>query len=172
MLDARGEYFDIRTGDTWDLFFPGYYRSHRDIPHAQPIGHSFGRDLYFQPDGFNHLRKHIEDSSQGRWCYSGDTDLVLVNVYLPNLGEPTVDWRSIISGQITDGSAGIRTLTLANIIERITRDLEAALEDPNYGIGDVTDGTPAVGDHTAVRDFMINALGGIAATLGARAMGM
>src|SRR5437016_2820961 len=26
-LDARGEYFDHRTGDTWDLFFPGYYRS-------------------------------------------------------------------------------------------------------------------------------------------------
>src|SRR5262249_3055242 len=25
MLDERGDYFDIRTGDTWDLFFPGYF---------------------------------------------------------------------------------------------------------------------------------------------------
>ena len=30
MLDARGEYFDFRTGDTWDLFFPGYFRSNFD----------------------------------------------------------------------------------------------------------------------------------------------
>jgi len=172
MLDARGEYFDIRTGDTWDLFFPGYYRSYRSISDARPVGHRFGRDLYFQPAGFDHLRWHIEHSSGGRWYYSGGTDLVLVNVYLPGLGEPTVDWESTISGQVTDATAGIRTLTIANIVERITRDLEAALEDPNYGVGDVTDGTPAVRDHRAIRDFMINALGGIAAALGARAMGI
>ncbi len=172
MLDARGEYFNIRTGDTWDLFFPGYYRSQRDIPGAQSVGYRFGRDLYFQPAGFDHLRRHIEYSSEDRWCYSGDTDLVLINVYFPKRGEATVDWPSIISGQLTDVSTGNRTLNLANIIERITRDLEAALEDPNYGVGDVTDRTPEAGDHPVVRDFMINALGGIAASLGARAMGM
>jgi hypothetical protein len=30
MLDERGDYFDIRTGETWDLFFPGYYRTPED----------------------------------------------------------------------------------------------------------------------------------------------
>jgi len=25
LLDYRGDYFDVRSGNTWDLFFPGYY---------------------------------------------------------------------------------------------------------------------------------------------------
>lgn len=57
MLDVRGEYFDVRTGDTWDLFFPGYYRSTKGRAFeqqagAQPIGHGFGIDWYFSVNGF------------------------------------------------------------------------------------------------------------------------
>lgn len=177
MLDVRGEYFDYRTGDTWDLFFPGYYRSTKGSHFeaeagARPVGRTFARDWYFHPREFNELRHHIERSSMGRWEYSGCTDLVLVNGYLSERGEPVIDWASTISGQVTDQATGTRTLTLAEVVERMTRDLEAALEDPTYGVGAVTQVSPPLQDHTTVRDFMVNALAGIAAALGARVIGI
>jgi hypothetical protein len=95
---------------------------------------------------------------------------VLVNAWLPEQGELTIDWASAISGQVTDQQAGIRTLTLANIIERITRDLENEIEDASYGVGDVTDRRPSRKSHVT-RDFMLNALAGIAAALSAHALG-
>lgn len=125
MLDARGEYFDIRTGDTWDLFFPGYYRSTKgpyfeSQAHARPVGHDYTSAWYFHAWDFDELRKHIEDSSEHRWEYSGGTDLVLINAWLLPRDDPVVDWASTISGQISDQPAGIQTLTLGNVIERIT----------------------------------------------------
>lgn len=174
MLDARGEYFDIRTGDTWDLFFPGYYRSkHKGSERkaaAQPLGRCFGSDWYFNASDFNALRDHIERSSERRWKYSGGADLVLVNGWLFGHGEPTVDWASTISGQLSDQSADIHTLTLANVIERITNDLETAAEDQSYGVGEVTDEPAPTSSHVG-REFMINALAGIAAALGLRVLG-
>jgi hypothetical protein len=177
ILDVRGDYFDIRTGNTWDLFFPGYFKSPESAyfesqTGAEPIGYRYGRVWYFHPREFNELRRYVERSSGGRWQYSGGTDLVLINVYLVERGEPTVDWESTISGHVADGSPGGGNLTVANVIERVTHDLEAAVEDPAYGIGDLVDGAPVASDHSTMRDFMVNALGGIAAALGARAMGI
>jgi hypothetical protein len=175
MLDSRGEYFDVRTGDTWDLFFPGYYRSTKGSAFerkqgARPIGDNYAGDWYFSPTGFNDLRIRIEQSSGNLWQYSGGTDLVLINGWLVEQGEPTIDWESTISGQVTDQSAGTQTLTLANVIEKISRDLEAGTEDRSYGAGEVTDEPPAPASH-AGRDFAVQALSGIAAALGAKALG-
>lgn len=175
LIDARGEYFDARTGDTWDLLFPGYYKPRRGCEFeqdagARPAGHGFAGKWYFSPAGFNDLREYVQRSSERRWEYSGGTDLVLVNAWVPDQGEPMIDWSSTISGQVTDQQAGIRTLTLANVIERITRDLENEIEDASYGVSEVTDGPPSPKGHVT-RDFMINALAGIAAALGARALG-
>jgi hypothetical protein len=171
MLDARGEYFDIRTADTWDLFFPGYYRSQKSLDFeckldAQPVGHSYASNWYFSAREFNWLRRDIEDWSEHRWEYSGGTDLVLVNAWLPPQGDPTVDWASIISGQISDRLAGIQSLTLGNVIERISRDLESASEDASYGVGTVTGEMPQSASYVG-RDFLIQAL----AALGAKALG-
>jgi hypothetical protein len=176
MLDTRGDYFDCRTGDTWDLFFPGYYKSTRGQGYeveagARPVGRDFTRDWYFDPEGFNALRGHVERSSDRRWVYSGGTDLVLVNGYFVEGGAPTIDWISTISGQVTDSAIGIKTLALSEVIERMTRDLETAMEDPAYGVGALT-GEPPAEQHTATRDFVINALAAIAAELAKRAMGM
>jgi hypothetical protein len=175
MLDERGAYFDIRTGDTWDLFFPGYYRSTKQpglesATGALPISRRFGGDWYFSARDFNSLRKYIEDSSGHRWEYSGGIDLVLISVWLESRGDPTIDWVSTISGQISDRAAGIQTLTLGNVVERITRDLETAAEDSSYGVSEVTDERPPAGNHVG-RDFMIQALSGIAAALGVKALG-
>lgn len=152
-LVMRRDYFDIRTGDTWDLVFAGYDSS-----------------WSFYPEEFNELRRKVESLSDGRWMYSGETDLVLVNAWLAECDEPTIDWPSTISGQITDRTAGTTTLTLAGVIERISRDLEAATEDPAYGIAEVTNGPMRSRSHVG-RDLMVNALGGIVAALGAHALG-
>ena len=193
ILDARGEYFDVRTGNTWDLFFPGYYRSRagkdqdyefediarrdferqgrRDFErHVRRVGRDYARTWYFSAADFDGLRRHIELSSERRWEYSGGTDLVLISAWLVDQGEPTVDWASTISGQLTDQEAGTKTLTLANVIERITRDIETRAEDASYGVSEVTDG-PLLPESHNIRDFMINALGGVAAALGVKALG-
>jgi hypothetical protein len=175
MIDNHGGYFDIRTGDTWDLFCPGYYRSTKGARFergagARPVGRSHLRGWYFSPADFNYLREEIEHRSERRWQYSGGTDLVLANGWLPEEGEPVVDWASTISGQVSDRAAGVQALTIAGVIERISRDLETAAEDPSYGVGEVTGGSPPASSHVG-REFMINALAGIAAALGARALG-
>jgi hypothetical protein len=178
MLDARGDYFDLRTGNTWDLFFPGYYRSHKGIlfereAGALPIGDRYANDWFFSAADFNELREHVEMLSRHLWEYSGGADLVLVNGWLPPEGEPTIDWASTISGQITDQVAGAQTLTLAHVVERITRDLETGNEDSAYGVGEITDG-PAIRKGPrgeAAREFMVEMLAKIAADLGSRALG-
>ena len=176
MLDGRGDYFDLRSGETWDLFFPGYYRSPErrgfEIEAgARPVGEDFTGDWYFSPKDFDELRRHVEYSSERRWIYSGGTDLVLINGWMPNRGQPTIDWASTISGRVTDQADGIRTLTLANIIERISDDLKTGTEDAAYGVSEVTQPTRPREGHVA-RDLMVNALGGIAAAIGVKVLGL
>jgi hypothetical protein len=176
-LDARGKYFDVRTRDTWDLFFPGYYRSARanvyeKARRARPVGQDYLYDWYFSPEGFDTVREYVERRCQGLWEYSGEADLVLVNGWIPDEGDPVIDWVSTISGKVTDQVSGTRTLTISGVIERITRDLESANEDPAYGVGVVTDeNNDLPSDSHVARDFLINALAGIAASLGAHLLG-
>ncbi len=176
LLDARGEYFHLRTGDTWDLFFPGYNETRPDKNarrgDARRVGQGYARRWGFNAQDFDNLRRHVEERSGGRWHYSGGTDLVLINCWVPDQGEPTIDWASTICGQLTDRGEGTQTLTLANIIERITHDLEQALKDPAYGVGAVTDEPSAPTGTRATRDVAVEALGNIAAAIMMRATGM
>jgi hypothetical protein len=63
------------------------------------------------------------------------------------------------------------TVSIAEAIERISRDLETGAEDSSYGLSEITDGPPLANSHS-LREFMINALGGIAASLGLRVLGL
>lgn len=86
-LDARGEYFNVRTGNTWDLFFPGYHQSddHRleRAAGSRPVGRGFASGWYFNARDFDVFRRHVESASGKRWRYSGGTDLVLVTALCP-----------------------------------------------------------------------------------------
>jgi len=171
-LDQHGGYFDVRTGETWDLFLPGYFKlpeNKEAPPGCERIGRRFTDDWRFSVRDFNLLRRHVERASDGRWAYSGGTDLVLINAWTVPEGDPVVDWRSTISGQLSDDSAGTTPVTLGNAIERISRDLEDQIEDPFYGVGEVTN--PPILESTFGREFMVTALGGIAAALGAKKLG-
>lgn len=174
MLNRRGAYFDIRSGNTWDLFFPGYYRSEdqgfeNHVVGTRPVGDQYAKDWFFNERDFDLMRQHVEDSTGQRWQYSGGSDLILVNAYVPEWGEPTVDWESIQSGVVHPPES------LASIIERITGDLEHGYEDSAYGVSSVmnpanTDGRNS--NRNTARDFMVQALAGIASSLGSKAMGM
>lgn len=128
MLTDRRDYFDIRTGEIWDLFFPGYYRyGHMEggVPVGDPLD-NWG----FSPPAFDKLRRHVERRSEGRWRYSGGDDLIVICAWLPAAGDPTVDWSSTAGGNLAAAD-------LPQVIERVTRDLEEGLEDANFGVGDV-----------------------------------
>jgi len=67
-LDQHGDYLNIRSGNTWDLFWPGYYNSERDRKFevecgAEPIGSAFASNWYFNAQEFNQMRRDIEEAS-------------------------------------------------------------------------------------------------------------
>lgn len=169
-LDLRGDYFDVRTGQRWDLFFPGYYRSknaglERGLG-SRPVGKQFTSDWYFNANDFNTLRDHLQSESLGQWSYSGAADLVLVNVWIPDAGTPTIDWASTQSGSIQAPE------TLAKAIENISRDLEENTEDASYGIGSVTRPSVRKSDDGTAKKVMIGALAGIVAAIGKGQIGL
>jgi len=167
-LRARRAYYDIRTGDTWDLFFPGYYASsHEEPTYDDHVVDQSGPDRWlFNPLGFDLLRSHIQAASDHRWEYSGDADLVVASYWLPEVGEPTFDWESVRSGVL---SGTHNALSLGNIIELISRDLEQDLEDPDFGVGVPPDLTS---DDGMTKKIMIGTLSGIVAALGKQGLGL
>jgi hypothetical protein len=174
-LDAGGAYFDCRSGDTWDLFFPGYYRSENPALEKQVgamrVGSDFANNWFFSPRDFNQMRAEVQSASEDRWKYSGLADLILVCGWLSSSGEPTIDWASTISGTVGDERAG-STLTIQEVIERISNDLEFGEEDENFGAGAVTDPSDPRPPESAGRDILVGALSGIAGALGKGALGI
>jgi hypothetical protein len=174
-LDLSGGYFNIRTGPTWDLFFPGYFRSQEDPDFERKAGNvpvagrQFAKDWYFSPHDFDMFCQYIEQESGKRWRRSGTADLVLVNAWLEPRGTPAIDWQSTISGQIgAHGSA-----SLGAVIERMTDDLKSGAEDPHYGIGDIVDPVPPrTHGGVSANDMTIAALLAIAAALGVKVAGI
>lgn len=163
-MAARRRYFDLRTGNTWDLFFPGYYASERGAfpytPQVQ-VGAENGRSWYFDEFGFNEIREHVERGTNREWQYRGEgCELVLLNVYLQEQGDPIVDWESVQSGVLDGGGRN----SLPAVIERISRDLEQDLEDASYGVGElVRPGSES--EQTAIgTQIMIGALGDMLAS--------
>ena len=138
---------------------------------SRAVGRGFADDWFFNPLDFNMLRSHVERSSGGRWAFSGATDVVLINGWMPRHGEPVIDWPSTKSGTLSEGSPSSSDITIAHVIERISRDLETGAEDASYGVGEIVDHTDDPGDSDA-RGVMIGALGGIAAALGKRGLGI
>ncbi len=117
---------------------PGYFRSPEGPEFEarvgrRQVGRDFADNWFFQAPDFDFFRNDVERMSGRRWQYTGGTDLVLVNAWLVEHGEPTIDWASTISGQITDETTAVRTLTLGESIERITRDLETEAENTAFG---------------------------------------
>ena len=145
-LCQRGAYFNERTGDDWDLFFPGYFtfdtpelaqNTDQLLKDAIHVGDVDDLPWFFNPSYFEKFRKELEHGAKGRWTYSGETDLVVLSVYLHDQGAPTVDWESLQAGQLTDPNVGAHSLTLAEAIEKRMEDHDHDLQDEHFGLVDV-----------------------------------
>lgn len=170
MLDQRGEYFRRRSGETWDLYFPGYWPTTQESSRTREkavVGTGYTKGWDFREEWFNMHREAIARQSGGRWQYSGGSDLVLFNSYVPEPGsKPFIDWDSCQSGTIGPED------TLASVIEKITLDIETGNEDPHYGVGHIVNpGSVGVGKGSATKEFLIQALAGIASALAAKKIG-
>ncbi len=129
-VEARQDYFDARTGDLWDLYFPGYYRW-RHMPG--------GRRLSVDPAGpqftavaFNVIRGFVQE--QGSWRFSGDADLVLVNCYLSSGTDPLLDWESLQGGALVDPNGRFRQMSLGGVIERLTEGIDDSFESADWNV--------------------------------------
>lgn len=112
------------------------------------------------------LRSHVERLSGGRWAFSGGTDLVLVNGWIPEQGEPVIDCPPPSQGR----SARARPRAAPSRSPTSSSE-SSATEDASYGVGDIIDHADDPGDSDA-KKVMIGALGGIAAALGKRGLGI
>ncbi|HEX8750128.1 MAG TPA: hypothetical protein VF732_03365, partial [Nitrospira sp.] len=173
-LGSRRAYFDYRTGDNWDLFFPGYFQPTPEQglgKRDQVLASEAGNGWNFDPLAFNLMREHVEEHSG--WEYSGETDLVLIGCYLVEEGEPIVDWDLTLSGNVTDSAMGTKTLNLGAVIENISRDLANAVEDPDWGVSRVVNPSKPEGMLPRLeREAFIKAVAGIAAALALKPLGL
>lgn len=178
-LRRRRAYFDIRTGDSWDVFFPGYYQyGSMNDPNAIELDEYWA----FSPRAFDSFRRDLERETNHRWHYSGGSDLVLLNAVVDRSGAVTVDYDSVISGPMTDPRDGARTLTLAQVIEAISTDLESQNESSTYGVGKVVASREVsiaalIQQETqerasAARDTAIAAAGAVLGDIGSRILGL
>lgn len=78
----------------------------------------------------------------------------------------------VTSGQLTDVTAGTRSLTLATVIENISRDLEFDQGDDSYGVGTVVSPPAARESSHGGREFMVAVLAQIAASLASKPLGL
>lgn len=173
-LRSRRAYFDYRTKDNWDLFFPGYFQPAPEQgldKRDQRLTSERDNDWFFDPWAFNLMREHVEERSG--WEYSGETDLVLIGCYLLEEGEPMVDWDLTLSGSVTDTATGTKTLNLGAVIEKISRDLANAVEDPDWGVSRVVSPDKPEGMVPRLeREAFIKAVAGIAAALALKPFGL
>lgn len=70
--------------------------------------------------------------------YSGGADLILINAWLTEHGEPTIDWESTFSVQLPDAAGGDGAVPLSVAIERISEDLERGSGAEGYGLVDTS----------------------------------
>jgi hypothetical protein len=167
VLSNRLEYFDVRTGDTWSLFFPGYYERdpNKTTRRIDPfLGVARDRKEWaYEANGFNSIREYVSQQSGGRWKYSGETDIVLMGVWLPEEGDIDVDWESLRSGILVE-SGGERTdRTLGALIESISNSFDELL-DPGADTGSLLadDGPPS---NNRMVEFTTQVLSGIATAI-------
>ena len=135
----RKSYFDARSGEDWDVFFPGYFAyGSMDDPGEIRLREPWG----FSPIAFNSFRRDLERRTQYAWRFSGESELVVMNaILMPHIA--TVDFESVASGPLTDHELATTTRTLAQAIERLGQQFEDGSEDADYGLDEVLNyGTP------------------------------
>jgi hypothetical protein len=139
-LRTNRELWDEMTGESWDLFFAGYYQfgSHGDTQPTQVDRHPERDDAWrFSPNRFREFLMDIEGAmirsrEDRRWRFSGTADLVSFMVYG---GEP--DWASLHAVELTGTASPYGALpTLGRAVEGLRRWQDEEPE-PQFAPGEV-----------------------------------
>jgi len=170
LLDRRLDVLDARSAEKWDAFFAGYYTSDADNLErqvgSQLVGERQVSHWYFNASYFNSFRNEIETATGGNWKYSGGSDILAVSAWIRPHGDPIIDWASLVSGSLTEPLDGVATITLAQAVELISRDLEQQVEDARFGLKNLVGPATAVNSDSTAKKVMVGALGGFLAGLG------
>lgn len=179
LLAGNGVVLNLRSGNRWDVFFPGYFRTVSSddkvfLPGSTSVGDGFLSNWYFNAKDFDTMRRRVEKMSRGRFVYDGRPTIMVVRAIYDDYGEPSIDWSSVATGPLSDRRHGVETLSLNEVVHRISIDLERGNENPNWGISELLDYNRRVNlpVRSAAADTAIAVAGGTLATWLGRMLGM
>ena len=135
LAEQRTEYFDTRTGTSWDLYFAGYYRW--EVPGYDVNGKMLAAEddsPRFSAREFNAMRNRVSGASG--WTYSGKSDLVLVNAFVAGGHDPVIDWASTRGGPLVDANDRYLRHSLSEVIEFLTDEIEGRYESDDWNVAD------------------------------------
>lgn len=174
ILDERGHHLDRRSGEKFDLFFPGYFKNSRSLPSrfrsaflstgTQTLGENFAADWAFDERGFEELAQFLEGQSNSRWSYGHDSELVLFHVQNQALSAPEIDWTPL-SGRLSETGTG----SLQWIVSQMGEDFEKQNQDSYYGIGDLVSKNVTQTGGDVLSTLGMGAASSLLATLGIEA---
>lgn len=102
-LGQNRAYYDLVTGDAWDLFVAGYYAyGSEGDPEQFDLRTRTESPWAFSPRQFHRFRREVEQAAEGRWHFSGEADLVS---YMSYQSQP--DWLSLRSVNLRTGETSI-----------------------------------------------------------------
>lgn len=171
-LETNRVFWDEMTGESWDLFFAGYYQfgGHGDAHPIQvdPRPHREGA-WQFSPQEFRAFLGEVELSMararpRPSWRFSGTADLVSFMVYG---GEP--DWASLRSVELcgtTTPQAGEHPL--GEVVEGLRR-WQDEDPDPSFAPGEAPEIGPFIPREALRKALRWSALAAAAGVIGNRA---
>jgi hypothetical protein len=171
-LESNRVFWDEMTGESWDLFFAGYYQygSHGDERPIQVDPRPYREGAWqFSPSMFHRFLREVEHEithAQPRpsWRFSGTADLVSFMVYG---GEP--DWASLHSVDLCGTTAPQPGRhPLGQVVEGL-RHWQDEDPDPSYAPGEAPVTGPFISREALRQALLWSALAAAAGIIGNRA---
>jgi hypothetical protein len=135
-LSKYGDSWDFRTGETWDVFFPGYYvswdKGTEDRSSAQALGSDFTQAWYFDRESYHLFVSQVEQNCKdaGRiWSWSGSSTLLFLRATV-GADNVTFDWRHYAQLELHQLSSNASYEAENRLIEKISKTLETDPENP------------------------------------------
>lgn len=153
---ARLMDWHYRSGDNFDFFCVGYGNWQQD-PNEKPVasiapgGNLTPIDFYYNAKAFNEVLANVRTRS--RWQYSGEADLLLVNVVIdPQTEEPHIDFDDMVALDVDLIVRDKVFATTSRLLERICQSAdEAAAAGRSLTVDQFSDQMVL---HTALRGAM------------------
>lgn len=125
-LGQNRAYYDLATGDAWDLFVAGYYAyGSEGDPDEFDLRTATETPWAFSPHRFLRFRREVERASEGSWRFSGEADLVSFMCYR---SQP--DWETLRAVNLRTGQTSLGEVVEGLRLWQTTRSTSASLRGP------------------------------------------